>query len=135
MSASAWLRQMPLRVYLILCVANVSAFLAACSPSMRRHHPLAATNTQGVREDGDQASGAKYRICMPTLPPWNGDLVVYAHGYVAYNEPVAIPEDQLMVGNVSLPDVINAFGYASATTSYYTNGLAVRAAIPDLVAW
>jgi len=70
---------------------------------------------------------------MPPELQWNGDLVVYAHGYVAYNEPVAIPEDQLVVGDISLPEVVNAFGYAFATTSYYTNGLAVRAAIPDLV--
>ena len=132
MSASARLPRISLRVYLIVCVAVVSAFLGACSPSTVGDQPRAATSTQGVCEDRDQASGAKYRICMPTLP-WNHDLVVYAHGYVAYNEPVAIPEDQLIVGDVSLPDVVNAFGYAFATTSYYTNGLAVRAAIPDLV--
>jgi uncharacterized repeat protein (TIGR01451 family) len=133
MSASARLPRISVHLYLILCVAVVSAFLGACSPSRIRDQAGIATGTQGVCEDGEQASGAKYRICMPTLPPWNGDLVVYAHGYVAYNEPVAIPEDQLVVGDVSLPDVINAFGYAFATTSYYTNGLAVRAAIPDLV--
>jgi uncharacterized repeat protein (TIGR01451 family) len=133
MSTSARFPRISFRLYLILCITVVSAFLAACSPSTRSDDPSAALSTQGVCEDGDQASGAKYRICMPALTPWNGDLVVYAHGYVAYNEPVAIPEDQLVVGDVSLPDVVNAFGYAFATTSYYTNGLAVRAAIPDLV--
>ena len=32
--------------------------------------------------EGTQMSGAVYRICMPTALPWNGDLVLYAHGYV-----------------------------------------------------
>lgn len=122
-----------LRACLVLCVALVAAWLTACSPSTVRDEVETATSTQGACEDGEQASGAKYRICMPTLSPWNGDLVVYAHGYVAYNQPVAIPEDQLVIGGVSLPDVVNAFGYAFAATSYYTNGLAIRAAIPDLV--
>jgi hypothetical protein len=39
-----------------------------------------------------QASGAKYRICIPIFTRWNGDLIVYAHGYVPATEPVAIPE-------------------------------------------
>jgi uncharacterized repeat protein (TIGR01451 family) len=84
-------------------------------------------------EDGEQASGAKYRICLPTSPPWNGDLVIYAHGYVSSGAPVAIPEDQLVVGGISIPEVLNSLGYAFATTSYSTNGLAVREGIADLV--
>ena len=31
--------------------------------------------------DGVQPSGAIYRFCVP--PNWNGDLVVFAHGYMA----------------------------------------------------
>jgi uncharacterized repeat protein (TIGR01451 family) len=123
----------PLRACLLLCVALVAAWLIACSPSTVHDEVETATSTQGACEDGEQASGAKYRICMPVPSAWNGDLVVYAHGYVAYNQPVAIPEDQLVIGGVSLPDVVNAFGYGFAATSYYTNGLAVQAAIPDLV--
>ena len=38
----------------------------------------------GICVDGEQASGAKYRICIPTFSfLWNGDLVVHARGYVA----------------------------------------------------
>ena len=83
--------------------------------------------------DGVQPGGAIYRICMPNLL-WNGDLVVYAHGYVAYNEPLAIPENQLRLPNgISLPDLVNALGFAFATTSYRTNGLAVKDGVDDLV--
>ena len=83
--------------------------------------------------DGLQASGAVYRICMPAPGAWNGDLVLYAHGYVAFNEPVAIPEDQLTLGGLSLPEVANQLGFAFAVTSYRDNGLAVRDGIDDLL--
>jgi pimeloyl-ACP methyl ester carboxylesterase len=81
--------------------------------------------------DGQQASGAIYRICMPT-GGWNGDLVLYAHGYVRPTEPVGIPEDQMSVGGISLADLVTLQGYAFATTSYSTNGLAVPQALADL---
>lgn len=84
--------------------------------------------------DGVQASGAKYRICMPALPLWNGDLLVYAHGYVPATEPVAIPEDQLSLPDGTyIPDAANLLGYAFATTSYSVNGLAINPGLADLV--
>ena len=43
-----------------------------------------------LRERCCPESVARYRICMP-VGAWNGDLVVYAHGYVAFNEDVVIP--------------------------------------------
>jgi pimeloyl-ACP methyl ester carboxylesterase len=83
-------------------------------------------------EDGTQGSGAVYRICMPET--WNGDLVMYAHGYVSPFEPIAIPEDQLFLPDGTyIPDIINSLGFAFATTSYSVNGLAVKQGIADLV--
>ncbi len=64
-------------------------------------------------------SAARSLICVPT--PWNGDLVVWAHGYVAFNEPLDF--QHLRVGDLYLPDVAQALGFAFATTSYRTNGL------------
>jgi pimeloyl-ACP methyl ester carboxylesterase len=65
---------------------------------------------------------------------WNGDLVVYAHGYVAPNRPVGIPEDQLeLPGGARIDDFITSLGYAFATTSYSVNGLAVIPAQAELV--
>jgi len=82
--------------------------------------------------DGTQTSGAIYRICMPSS--WNGDLIVYAHGYMAPNQPVRIPEEQLhLPDGTYIPDAVNLLGYAFATTSYSTNGLAVRQGLSDLV--
>ena len=94
--------------------------------------PAAALAPMVCAPDGTQASGAKYRICMPAFA-WNGDLLVYAHGYVAPNEPVGIPEDQLYLGGTYIPDAANLLGYAFATTSYSVNGLAVKQGLPDLV--
>jgi hypothetical protein len=94
---------------------------------------VAATPPGACAPDGLQSSGAVYRICMPTAA-WNGDLVVYAHGYVAFNEPIAIPEDQLGVaGRPTIPELVNSLGFAFATTSYSTNGLAIRQGLADVV--
>jgi pimeloyl-ACP methyl ester carboxylesterase len=83
--------------------------------------------------DGTQSSGAVYRICMPT-GTWNGDLVVYGHGYVAVNEPVGIPEDQLYLPDGTyLPDLITSLGYGFAMSSYSTNGLAIQQGVADSV--
>ena len=107
--------------------------LSACAPSEATELDLERIEAAMVCEDGDQSTGARYRICMPTPLPWNGDLVVYAHGYMAYNRPIEIPEEQLEIGGISLPDTVTSLGYAFATTSYATNGLAMREAVPDLV--
>jgi len=85
--------------------------------------------------EGTQKSGAVYRICMPPPPlTWNGDLVVYAHGYVPdLGQPVAIPEDQLKLPDgTSIPGIINSLGYAFAVTSYSANGLAVTEGVADV---
>ena len=98
-------------------------------------HAFALCSESNADPDGVQGSGAVYRIYMPEIDCWNGDLVVYAHGYVAFNEPVQIPEDQLTVpgGGPSLPAIVNALGYAFAVTSYSRNGLAVQEGIADVV--
>jgi pimeloyl-ACP methyl ester carboxylesterase len=83
--------------------------------------------------DGVQPSGAVTRVCMPAPGRWNGDLVVWAHGYVSPEEPVGIPEDQLTLPDgTSLPGILNALGFGFATTSYRKNGLAVVPGVEDV---
>ena len=79
--------------------------------------------------DGTLDGGALYRVCFPAS--WNGDLVVYAHGYVRPDEPLALPDD--VVGGVPVSAAVNALGYAFATTSYRANGLVADVAVEDLV--
>jgi pimeloyl-ACP methyl ester carboxylesterase len=69
---------------------------------------------------------------MPAARTWNGDLVVYAHGYVAPTEPLRIPEDHLNLDGTYLPELVTNLGFAFATTSYSINGLAVRQGTADL---
>jgi pimeloyl-ACP methyl ester carboxylesterase len=83
----------------------------------------------GACVDGVQRSGALYRICIPNQ--WNGDLVIYAHGYVAPQLPLSIPDDQ--IGGASLSQTVNQLGYAFATTSYSKNGLAIKEGLADVV--
>lgn len=79
--------------------------------------------------DGVQKSGALYRICVPAS--WNGDLVVYAHGYVAPGRPLRIPDDE--VGGRTISEIINEQNYAFAATSYSKNGLAIKEGVEDIV--
>lgn len=76
---------------------------------------------------------AVIRICMPPPGQWNGDLVVFAHGYVAPEQPIAIPESQLTLPDgTSIPGIVNGIGFAFATTSYSKNGLAIVPGVSDV---
>jgi pimeloyl-ACP methyl ester carboxylesterase len=89
----------------------------------------ASTCSADVKQD----SGAFTRVCMPAAVPWNGDLVVFAHGYVAPETPVGIPDDQLVLPDgTSIPEMVNGLGFAFVTTSYRKNGLAIRDGVEDL---
>lgn len=77
---------------------------------------------------GSLASGAVFQVCFPG--DWNGDVVVYAHGYVRPDLPVALPDDA--VGGVPISAAVNSLGYAYATTSYRANGLVADVAVDDL---
>ena len=85
---------------------------------------------------GTQDSGAKYRICLPdNAASWNHQLAVYAHGYMAPDRAVEIPEDQMVLPGTGqrVDDIITGMGYGFAASSYYTNGLAVLPGISDLL--
>jgi pimeloyl-ACP methyl ester carboxylesterase len=78
---------------------------------------------------GTLEHGALYQICFPGS--WNGDLVLYAHGHVPADRPLALPSDQ--VGGQSLAVTINGLGYAYGTTSYRRNGLLGPEGVEDLL--
>ena len=79
--------------------------------------------------DGVLQHGALFRVCFPAT--WNGDLVLYAHGYVAPQEPLALPSDTLM--GLPISATITALGYAFGTTSYRANGLVAPDGVDDLL--
>lgn len=87
---------------------------------------------------GEHSSGAKYCLTMPPPGLWNGDLVIFAHGYVSVNEPLDIPWSQMTFsdgngGVITMPFLVNSLGYGFATTSYSENGLAVQQGITDIL--
>jgi pimeloyl-ACP methyl ester carboxylesterase len=114
----------------------ISSFFAACGdgddnpsgPGSPEPPDIGAAPTPGCR-DGVLPHGALYRICFP--PSWNGDLVLFAHGYVAPQNDLAIPDD--MVDGRPVSDLVTGLGYAYATTSYRANGLVAPEAVEDLV--
>jgi pimeloyl-ACP methyl ester carboxylesterase len=79
--------------------------------------------------DGTLGSGALYRVCFPE--DWNGDLVLFAHGYVPPQQELSLPQE--MVGGQPASDLITGLGYAYATTSYRANGLVAPDAVDDLI--
>ncbi len=107
---------------------------ALCLPVSLLAFPVlvsAVCSTSTCMPDGKQASGAVYRICMPEASCWNHNLVVYAHGYVDPNAPLTIPDDLLMIGDVSIPTLMNKLGFGFAVSSYSTNGLAILPGVQD----
>jgi pimeloyl-ACP methyl ester carboxylesterase len=76
-------------------------------------------------------------ICIPPglpgdpLANWNGQLVLYAHGYVPPQFPLALPAGEL-ARFPGVVDILLSKGYAFATTSYSINGYAVEQARTDL---
>lgn len=82
--------------------------------------------------DGVQASGSKYRICMPPAERYNGSLVIWAHGFQDAGTPVSIPEDQLCISGFCIPELVNALGFGFATNSYRKTGLAVLEGKADI---
>lgn len=79
--------------------------------------------------EGVLQHGALYRVCFPGT--WKGDLVLYAHGYVAPQQALTLPDDQ--IGGQPASDIVTELGYAFATTSYRANGLVAADAVDDLV--
>lgn len=79
--------------------------------------------TAGATEvvEGEIGPGAVYSIAVPD--DWNGDLVLYAHGFIDPEAPIALPTaDDIL----PLRDLLLANGYAMAYSSYSQNGLAVK---------
>ncbi len=70
-------------------------------------------------------------VCVP--PNWNGQLVMYAHGYVPEQAALALPVTELtLTDGTFLPNLVLSQGFAFATTSYHKNGYAVEQARSDL---
>ena len=109
------------------------AFVALALPACGGDNPQSGGDqeepaTVGCHDGTLAETGALYRVCYPS--DWNGDLVVYAHGYVVAEAPLAIPDDH--IEGQSIAQVVNGQGYGYATTSYRANGLVADEAVDDI---
>lgn len=91
------------------------AILAAATPQVHAQTHFA----------GAIGPGSTYEIDVPAI--WNGDLVLYAHGIVQAEEPVAPPTVQ--DGYNEIRAALLASGYAVAASSYSSNGWSLADAV------
>src|SRR5262249_55548636 len=68
--------------------------------------------------------------CIPSSG-WNGDLVVFAHGYTDVTQPLDFQHLHLPDGTY-IPTLIQSLGFAFATTSYRQNGLTILEGADDI---
>jgi pimeloyl-ACP methyl ester carboxylesterase len=132
MRIKAQLREIGMRIASIVLVACALAVALPLQAGAQDPPPWpAAYCTQ------DQLGEQTILICLPPGLPgdpranWNGQLVVYTHGYVAPQLPLALPAEELARAP-GMVDFLLSQGYAFATTSYSKNGYAVEAARKDL---
>ncbi len=118
-----------LRTVLVLVVLLAGGLAV---PPARAQAPQSAPPIPipGPCVEGVLPSGALSLTCVP-LRGWNDDLVVWAHGYVAFNEPLDFYNLELPDGTY-LPDLVQLLGFAFTTTSYRDNGLVVLEGADDI---
>jgi pimeloyl-ACP methyl ester carboxylesterase len=81
-------------------------------------------------DDPDYPNDHLILTCLPS--DFNGTLVIYAHGYVRPQEPLALPEE---FGDADVRELVQQLvdlGFGVATSSYHKNGYAVEQAEADL---
>lgn len=111
-----------------LAFAVVAAVTACGGDNPQSNGGQEEPATVGCHDGTLDATGALYQVCYPS--GWNGDLVVYAHGYVVAGQPLAIPDDHFE--GQSVAQIVNGLGYGYATTSYRANGLVADQAVDDV---
>lgn len=109
-------------------LAAMTLLLVFGLPDLARAQPA----TPGPCIPGVRPSGALTLICVPALG-WNGQLVVYAHGYVAPGLPLGFYQLTTPDGSSTLPELVQSLGFAFAYTSYRRNGLAILEGAEDIL--
>jgi len=114
-----------MRSYLSRLTRAVVVVAILLVPAAGRAQTIPANCVQGTLP-----GGALSLMCVPPLG-WNGQLVIYAHGYVAPGQPLGFYQLSTPDGT-SLPALVQSLGFAFATTSYRQNGLAIVEGAEDI---
>jgi pimeloyl-ACP methyl ester carboxylesterase len=110
------------RTFVVSAVIALEAWLI---PAVAAAQPIPPGCDAGVLPHG-----ALSLICVPPAG-WNGQLVVFAHGYIAPDQPLGFYDLTLRDGT-SIPGIVESAGFAFATTSYRKNGLAIVEGVDDI---
>jgi len=116
---------------LAMLLVLVGAFLPV-APALAQ--PSTVELPAGCGPIDSPIDGSDWVLCLPA-GSWNGDLVIFAHGYIS---PIA-PDDQwmnqlLLPDGKTLPGLVTGLHYAFAATSYSKKGLAVLEGVADVAA-
>jgi hypothetical protein len=88
----------------------------------------------GIYGPGQGASGlAQYVVVMPQPANcFNGDIILFAHGYVPVGSPAGAWLSQLALPDgTSIPALLNSLGFGFAASSFSKDGLAILQGIQD----
>jgi pimeloyl-ACP methyl ester carboxylesterase len=105
---------------------RTSAASARVATTVQTITTLDGTVTQVECKVETLPSGEIIQICVPAF--WNGELILYAHGYVTEFEPLRLPLEV-----ATYVPLYSSLGFAFATTSFRQNGLAIQSGIEDMV--
>lgn len=122
------MRKFPNKFPILLTALLPVVCTATCSSS------LYSSGTYGTAQG---ASGeAQYVVYMPQPAScYNGDIILYAHGYVAPGSPADAWMSQLTLPDgTSLPAMVNSLGFGFAASGYSKEGLAILQGIQDTAA-
>jgi len=85
----------------------------------------------GARVEYGEIDGAGYRIELPEQ--WNGDLVLWAHGFRGLDEEGTGFSRRLTFDDIPARDAIIGQGYGWATSTYRVNGYVPGVGVDDLL--
>ena len=125
--------RIPLRNLLLLIFAASVFALGGCSEDIAgpqesvSEEDIKVEQTSVVKSEGvtvyEGIIGGTNLYAFLVPEDWNGELVLYAHGFVDADEPLTLPTRDNVV---EIRDRVVSMGFAWAYCSYRENGLAVK---------
>ena len=104
------------------CSEDITAPVAeTLSGDVQAKNSNVVTQDGVTRHEGIFGGENLYAILVPD--DWNGELVVYAHGFVDADEPLVLPDKD---NAPEIRDAVVDMGFAWAYCSYRENGMAVK---------
>lgn len=129
------------RLFLLVTLLLAGFAFAPAGPA-RAESPYPPCLEGSTQLTGSSAGGALWFICVPSVPAWNGVLVIYAHGYESPVDPAnwkvtTTPTFANLTNPVDgtyLPFMLESQGFAFGATTYRRTGLVAADGVQDVVA-